>query len=68
VINTSKLASVLTLVVLFLSGMAFAQTDPGVQSASRNLSDLSMTRLKGWVTPPGGPNAPQLKMRAMSCG
>jgi CxxC motif-containing protein (DUF1111 family) len=35
VIKTSKLASVLTLAVLFLAGMAFAQTDPGVQSASR---------------------------------
>jgi len=34
-INTSKLASVLSLAVLFLTGMAFAQTDPGVQSASR---------------------------------
>jgi CxxC motif-containing protein (DUF1111 family) len=34
-INTSKLASVLSLAVLFLAGMAFAQTDPGVQSASR---------------------------------
>jgi CxxC motif-containing protein (DUF1111 family) len=35
----TKLASVLTLVLalalLFLAGMAFAQTDPGVQSASR---------------------------------
>jgi CxxC motif-containing protein (DUF1111 family) len=35
VIKTSKLASVLTLAVLFLTGMAFAQTDPGVQSVSR---------------------------------
>jgi CxxC motif-containing protein (DUF1111 family) len=35
VIKTSKPASVLTLAVLFLTGMAFAQTDPGVQSASR---------------------------------
>ena len=34
-INTSKLASALSLAVLFLTGMAFAQTDPGVQSASR---------------------------------
>jgi len=34
-INRSKLASVLSLAVLFLTGMAFAQTDPGVQSASR---------------------------------
>jgi len=35
VIKTAKLASVLTLVVLFLAGMAFAQTDPGVQSGNR---------------------------------
>jgi len=34
-INRSKLAPVLSLAVLFLTGMAFAQTDPGVQSASR---------------------------------
>ena len=34
-INTGKLASALSLAVLFLTGMAFAQTDPGVQSASR---------------------------------
>jgi CxxC motif-containing protein (DUF1111 family) len=31
----TKLTSALTLAVLFLAGMAFAQTDPGVQSASR---------------------------------
>ncbi|MGD0568621.1 MAG: di-heme oxidoredictase family protein [Candidatus Sulfotelmatobacter sp.] len=35
VIKIAKFASVLTLVVPFLIGMAFAQTDPGVQSASR---------------------------------
>jgi CxxC motif-containing protein (DUF1111 family) len=35
VIKTARLASSFTLVVLFLAGMAFAQTDPGVQSASR---------------------------------
>jgi CxxC motif-containing protein (DUF1111 family) len=34
-IKTVKLASVLTLAVLFLAGMALAQTDPGVQAASR---------------------------------
>ncbi len=34
-IKTAKLASVVTMAVLFLAGMAFAQTDPGVQSASR---------------------------------
>jgi CxxC motif-containing protein (DUF1111 family) len=31
----TKLASILTLAVLFLIGTAFTQTDPGVQSASR---------------------------------
>jgi CxxC motif-containing protein (DUF1111 family) len=35
VISIGKLASVLTLVVVFLAGIALAQTDPGVQSASR---------------------------------
>jgi CxxC motif-containing protein (DUF1111 family) len=35
VIKTAKLASVLTLAVLFFAGMAFAQTDPGVQSGNR---------------------------------
>ena len=34
-IKTGKLASVLTWVVLFLPGMALAQTDPGVQSGNR---------------------------------
>jgi CxxC motif-containing protein (DUF1111 family) len=33
--KTAKLASVLTLAVLFLAGMAFAQVDPGVQSGDR---------------------------------
>jgi CxxC motif-containing protein (DUF1111 family) len=35
VVKTARLASVSLLAVLFLVGMAFAQTDPGVQSASR---------------------------------
>ena len=35
VIKTSRFASVLTLAVLFLAGMALAQTDPGVQSGNR---------------------------------
>jgi len=35
VIRRKKLTSTLTLAVLFLAGTAFAQTDPGVQSASR---------------------------------
>ncbi len=34
-IRRERFASVLAMVVLFLAGMAFAQTDPGVQSASR---------------------------------
>ena len=33
--KAAKLASVLTLAVLFFAGMAFAQTDPGVQSGNR---------------------------------
>jgi CxxC motif-containing protein (DUF1111 family) len=33
--KTAKFASVLTMTVLFLAGMAFAQTDPGVQSGNR---------------------------------
>jgi CxxC motif-containing protein (DUF1111 family) len=33
--KAAKLASVFTLAVLFLAGMAFAQTDPGVQSGTR---------------------------------
>jgi len=35
VIRRERFASVLALVVVFFAGMAFAQTDPGVQSASR---------------------------------
>jgi len=35
VIKTARFASVLTVVLLFLAGMALAQTDPGVQSANR---------------------------------
>jgi CxxC motif-containing protein (DUF1111 family) len=35
VINREKPIAALTLAVLFLAGMALAQTDPGVQSASR---------------------------------
>jgi len=35
VIKTARLASSITLGVLFLAGMAFAQTDPGVQSGNR---------------------------------
>jgi len=34
-IKTAKLASVITLALLFLAGMAFAQTDPGVQGGTR---------------------------------
>ncbi|MGB8985639.1 MAG: di-heme oxidoredictase family protein [Candidatus Sulfotelmatobacter sp.] len=34
-INTSRFASSFTLAVLFLTGAAFAQTDPGVQSGNR---------------------------------
>ncbi len=34
-IKTTKLASVLTMAVLFLAGTALAQTDPGVQSGNR---------------------------------
>jgi len=32
----------------------------------RNLSDLSLVRLKGWVTPPGGPNSLKLKIEGMN--
>jgi CxxC motif-containing protein (DUF1111 family) len=35
VIKKARLASVLTMAVLFFAGMAFAQTDPGVQSGNR---------------------------------
>ena len=34
-IKTARLASALTFVLLFLAGMAFTQTDPGVQSGNR---------------------------------
>ena len=34
-IKREKLTSALTIAVLFFAGIAFAQTDPGVQSASR---------------------------------
>ena len=34
-IDTSRFASIFTLAVLFLTGAAFAQTDPGVQSGNR---------------------------------
>jgi CxxC motif-containing protein (DUF1111 family) len=46
-IKTAKLAPGLTLAVLFFAGLAFAQTDPGVQSGGRGtgagLSSLSTT-------------------------
>jgi hypothetical protein len=34
VIKTARFLSVLTLAMLFLAGMAFAQTDPGVRSTT----------------------------------
>jgi CxxC motif-containing protein (DUF1111 family) len=44
-IKTVKFVSVLSLALLFFAGMAFAQTDPGVQAASRGtgaaLADVS---------------------------
>jgi CxxC motif-containing protein (DUF1111 family) len=43
VIKTAKLASVLTLALLFLAGMALAQTDPGVQSGSRGTGATIIT-------------------------
>ena len=42
-IKTVKLASILTLTLLFLAGMAFAQTDPGVQSANRGTGATIIT-------------------------
>ena len=42
-IKPAKLASVSTLAVLFLAGMAFAQTDPGVQSANRGTGATIIT-------------------------
>ena len=52
-IKTARLASVLTLAVLLLAGMAFAQTDPGVQSGNRGTgaalsSVLSRTARRGF--------------------
>jgi hypothetical protein len=43
VIKTAKLPSVLFLAVLFLAGMAFAQTDPGVQSGNRGTGATIIT-------------------------
>jgi CxxC motif-containing protein (DUF1111 family) len=43
VIKTAKLALVSTLAVLFLVGMAFAQTDPGVQSGNRGTGATIIT-------------------------
>jgi CxxC motif-containing protein (DUF1111 family) len=43
VIKTAKLASVSILAVLFLAGMAFAQTDPGVQGANRGTGQTIIT-------------------------
>src|SRR5580704_4453734 len=43
VIKTAKLASVSFLAVLFLAEMAFAQTDPGVQSANRGTGQTIIT-------------------------
>src|ERR1700732_1625798 len=43
VIKTARFAPVFTLAVLFLAGMAFAQTDPGVQSANRGTGQTIIT-------------------------
>ena len=43
VIKTAKLATVSILAGLFLAGMAFAQTDPGVQSANRGTGQTIIT-------------------------
>jgi CxxC motif-containing protein (DUF1111 family) len=43
VIKTAKFASVSTLAVLLLAGMAFAQTDPGVQSGNRGTGATIIT-------------------------
>jgi CxxC motif-containing protein (DUF1111 family) len=43
VIKRTRPLSVLTFAVLFLAGMAFAQTDPGVQSANRNTGATIIT-------------------------
>jgi CxxC motif-containing protein (DUF1111 family) len=45
--KTAKLASVLTLAVLFLAGMAFAQTDPGVRSTTGVNAGLPFTSVTG---------------------
>ena len=42
-INRTRPLSVLTFAVLFLAGMAFAQTDPGVQSANRGTGATIIT-------------------------
>ncbi len=42
-IKTAKRATVFTLAMLFLAGMALAQTDPGVQSASRGTGATIIT-------------------------
>jgi CxxC motif-containing protein (DUF1111 family) len=49
VISRSKLASVLVLMVLFLAGTAFTQTDPGVQSGNRGTGATL-------IDPPNDPN------------
>jgi CxxC motif-containing protein (DUF1111 family) len=43
VIKRTRPLSVLTFAVLFLAGMAFAQTDPGVQSANRGTGKTIIT-------------------------
>jgi len=43
VIKTAKRATVFALAMLFLAGMALAQTDPGVQSASRGTGATIIT-------------------------
>ena len=43
VIEIAKFASVSTLALLFLAGMIFAQTDPGVQTANRNTGQTIIT-------------------------
>jgi CxxC motif-containing protein (DUF1111 family) len=43
VIKTAKLAAVSFLAVLFFAGMAFAQTDPGVQSGNRGTGATIIT-------------------------
>jgi len=43
VVRTAKFTSVFVLAVLFLAGIAFTQTDPGVQSASRGTGATIIT-------------------------